>query len=195
MIIGLTGGIGSGKSIASAWFEQQGICIVDADIVARQIVQPHQPALQKIQQHFGDWVIQADGQLNRSALRDYIFNHPEARQQLEAITHPIIRQNIVQQLGDAKSPYAILVSPLLFETDQHLLTQHTLLIDSPVKLQKQRASQRDQQSTDQIDKIIKTQMSRTDKQQRANDIVLNDQNPEYLYKQLEKLHQKYLTLV
>lgn len=195
MIIGLTGGIGSGKSIASAWFEQQGICIVDADIVARQIVQPHQPALQKIQQHFGDWVIQADGQLNRSALRDYIFNHPEARQQLEAITHPIIRQNIVQQLGDAKSPYAVLVSPLLFETDQHLLTQHTLLIDSPVKLQKQRASQRDQQSTDQIDKIIKTQMSRTDKQQRANDIVLNDQNPEYLYKQLEKLHQKYLTLV
>lgn len=195
MIIGLTGGIGSGKSIASAWFEQQGICIVDADIVARQIVQPHQPALQKIQQHFGDWVIQADGQLNRSALRHYIFNHPEARQQLEAITHPIIRQNIVQQLGDAKSPYAVLVSPLLFETDQHLLTQHTLLIDSPVKLQKQRASQRDQQSTDQIDKIIKTQMSRTDKQQRANDIVLNDQNPEYLYKQLEKLHQKYLTLV
>lgn len=195
MIIGLTGGIGSGKSIASAWFEQQGICIVDADIVARQIVQPHQPALQKIQQHFGDWVIQADGQLNRSALRDYIFNHPEARQQLEAITHPIIRQNIVQQLGDAKSPYAVLVSPLLFETDQHLLTQHTLLIDSPVKLQKQRASQRDQQSIDQIDKIIKTQMSRTDKQQRANDIVLNDQNPEYLYKQLEKLHQKYLTLV
>ena len=120
-ILGVTGGIGSGKSAATQWFESQGIQVVDADIVAREVVEKGQPALQKIQQTFGDWVLQPDGNLDRRALREYIFQNPEARQTLEKITHPAIRQSIVQQLQNPKSPYVILVSPLLFETNQHEL--------------------------------------------------------------------------
>ena len=192
-ILGLTGGIGSGKSAASQWFEQQNICVIDADIVAREIVEPNQPALKKIQDTFGDWVIDETGGLNRRALRDYIFSHNEARKTLEAITHPAIRESIIQQLQQAHSPYVILVSPLLFETHQHLLTQHTLLIDAPEALQIERASQRDTQSIEQIQSIIKAQMPREKKQQLANDIVLNDANLAHLYQQLAPLHQQYLS--
>ena len=191
-VLGLTGGIGSGKSAASQWFEQKGIIVIDADIVAREVVAMGQPTLIEIQQTFGDWVLQADGQLNRRALRDHIFNVPEARMQLEAITHPAIRHSIIQQLQQANSPYVILVSPLLFETNQHELTQHTLLIDATRELQIARASQRDGQSLEQIEKIIAAQMSRADKRQKADDIVLNDGDLQHLAQQLESRHQQYL---
>ena len=191
-IVGLTGGIGSGKSAASHWFEQQGIVVVDTDIVAREVVQVGEPALQQIQQIFGDWVLLENGELNRKALREHIFNHPNARQQLEAITHPAIRQSIIQQLQQATSPYAILVSPLLFETNQHELTHQTLLIDAEEDLQIQRASQRDGQSIEQIKQIIAAQMPRAEKQQLADDIVMNDGNLEHLYQQLAPLHRQYL---
>lgn len=191
-VLGLTGGIGSGKSAASQWFEQKGIIVIDADIVAREVVAMGQPTLIEIQQTFGDWVLQADGQLNRRALRDHIFNVPEARVQLEAITHPAIRHSIIQQLQQADSPYVILVSPLLFETNQHELTQHTLLIDATRELQIARASQRDGQSLEQIEKIIAAQMSRADKRQKADDIVLNDGDLQHLAQQLESRHQQYL---
>lgn len=193
-IVGLSGGIGSGKSAASAWFQQQEILVIDADIVAREVVEVGQPALIEIQKHFGDWVLDEQGCLNRSALRDYIFKHPEARQQLEAITHPVIRSAIIQQLNQALSPYAILASPLLFETDQHLLCQRSLLIDVPVELQLVRASQRDGQSREQIERIIAVQMPRLEKQKRAHDIVDNSGTLEDLYQQLQRLHEHYLQL-
>ena len=193
-ILGLTGGIGSGKSAVSQWFETQGIVVVDADIVAREIVTIGQPALLEIQKAFGDWVLLSNGELDRRALREHIFKTPEARQQLEYITHPAIRTSIIQQLQVATSPYVILVSPLLFETNQHQLTQRTLLIDTREDLQVFRASQRDGQSIEQIEKIIAAQMSRIKKQELADDIVLNDQDIEQLYKQLEPLHQHYLTI-
>lgn len=193
-IVGLTGGIGSGKSAASAWFQQQDILVVDADIVAREVVEVGQPALIEIQKHFGGWVLDEQGCLNRSALRDYIFKHPEARQQLEAITHPVIRSAIIQQLNQALSPYAILASPLLFETDQHLLCQRSLLIDVPVELQLVRTSQRDGQSREQIERIIAVQMPRLEKQKRAHDIVDNSGTLEDLYQQLQPLHEHYLQL-
>jgi dephospho-CoA kinase len=191
-ILGLTGGIGSGKSAASQWFETQGITVVDADIVAREIVEKGQPALQHIQAAFGDWVLLENGELDRRALREHIFQNPEARQVLENITHPAIRQSIIQQLQAATSPYVVLVSPLLFETKQHLLTQHTLLIDATEELQIQRASQRDGQSIEQIHKIIQAQMPRQKKRELADDIVLNDGHLEHLYRHLEPLHQAYL---
>ena len=97
-ILGITGGIGSGKSAATQWFESQGIRVIDADVVAREIVEPGQPTLQKIQQLFGDWVLLEDGHLDRRALREHIFQFPEARHSLEQITHPAIRQSIIQQL-------------------------------------------------------------------------------------------------
>ena len=194
LIVGLTGGIGSGKSAASQWFETQGITVVDADVVAREVVQKGQPALLQIQNYFGDWVIQADGELDRKALREHIFKVPEARKALEDITHPAIRNAIIAQLSAATSPYVILVSPLLFETQQHLLTQRTLLIDASVELQIQRASQRDGQSIEQIEKIIAVQMSREQKLKRADDVVLNDGHLDHLYSKLMPLHQYYLKL-
>lgn len=192
-IVGLTGGIGSGKSAASQWFEHQDIHVVDADVVAREVVQPGQPALEKIAKHFGDWVLQADGQLDRRALRDYVFQHPEARQQLEAITHPIIRQSILSQLQQAQSAYVILVSPLLFETGQDRMTHRNLLVDVSEATQLKRASQRDAQSTEQIQKIIATQMPRSEKLKRADDVVHNEGTLDELYQQLMRLHTDYLT--
>lgn len=191
-ILGITGGIGSGKSAATQWFESQGIVVVDADIVAREVVELGQPALKEIQLSFGDWVLLEDGNLNRRALREHIFQFPEARETLEKITHPAIRQSIIQQLQQAESPYVILVSPLLFETNQHELVHHTLLIDANEQTQLQRASQRDGQNEEQIRKIIAVQMPRTQKQLLANDIVMNDGLLEHLHQQLEPLHLKYL---
>ena len=194
LTLGLTGGIGSGKSAASQWFETQGINVVDADIVAREIVEKGQPALAQIQSAFGDWVLLESGELNRKALREHIFQHPFARQQIEEITHPAIRQSIIVQLEQANSPYVILVSPLLFETNQHLLTQRTLLIDASIELQIQRASQRDGQSVEQIENIIQAQMPRDRKLDLADDIAINDGHLEHLYTQLQKLHLHYLEL-
>ena len=194
LIVGLTGGIGSGKSAASQWFETQGINVVDADIAAREIVEKGQPALAQIQSAFGDWVLLESGELNRKALREHIFQHPFARQQLEEITHPAIRQSIIVQLEQANSPYVILVSPLLFETNQHLLTQRTLLIDASIELQIPRASQRDGQSVEQIENIIQAQMPRDRKLDLADDIAINDGHLEHLYTQLQKLHLHYLEL-
>ncbi|MGE8538203.1 MAG: dephospho-CoA kinase [Acinetobacter sp.] len=193
-ILGLTGGIGSGKSAASQWFEAQGIVVVDADVVAREVVEIGQPALAQIEQAFGAWVLLEDGSLDRRGLREHIFQSPEARKTLENITHPAIRTSIIQQLQAAQSPYAILVSPLLFETDQHQLTQHTLLIDATIELQIERASQRDGQNIEQIRNIIAVQMSRENKQAMADDIVLNDGHLQHLYAQLQRLHEKYLNM-
>jgi dephospho-CoA kinase len=194
LIVGLTGGIGSGKSAASAWFERQGICVVDADIVAREVVSIGSPVLQRLVKSFGDWVLLDNGELDRRALREYVFKDDAARQTLNGITHPAIRASIIQQLQDASSPYVILVSPLLFESKQNELTSRNLLIDASVDLQIQRASQRDGQSLAQIENIIAAQMSREQKQALADDVVMNDAELEDLYQQLKPLHLKYLAL-
>ena len=193
-VVGLTGGIGSGKSAASAWFESQNINVVDADVVAREVVQQGQTALVQIHQAFGDWVLLDNGELNRTALREYIFQFPEARKTLESITHPAIRHSIILQLEQTQSAYALLVSPLLFETNQHQLTQRTLLIDATEALQIERASQRDGQNIEQIKKIIQAQLPRAKKQQLADDIVLNDGHLDHLYQHLQQLHASYLIL-
>lgn len=195
LIIGLTGGIGSGKSVASRWFEQQGIFTVDADVIAREIVTVGQPALVQIHAVFGDWVLLNSGELNRMALREHIFKNPNARHQLEQITHPIIRDNIINQLYETtNSPYHILISPLLFETQQYQLVHRTLLIDVDEQTQLERASQRDGQSIEQIQRIIQSQMSREEKQRLADDILFNQGNIEELQHQLYQIHQKYLQL-
>lgn len=195
LIIGLTGGIGSGKSVASDWFAQQGVHIVDTDIIAREVVEQGQPALTQIRHSFGDWAILENGELNRRALRDYIFQHPTARTELENITHPLIRQRMLNQLQQGShSPYTMLVSPLLFEKEQHLFTHRTLLIDVDEQTQLERVSHRDQQSLEQIKKIIAIQMPRSKKQTLADDIILNNGSLNELYQQLEQIHQVYLTL-
>ncbi len=193
-ILGLTGGIGSGKSAASDYFQRLGIVVVDADIVAREVVQPGQPAWNAIREHFGPDALQADGQLNRAWLRQIVFSDPQQRRWLEQQTHPRIRDSIIQQLQQAQSPYAILASPLLFESGQAQLTQRTLVIDVPEALQLQRASQRDGNDEEQIRRIMAAQINREERLARADDVVDNSGSLEQLYAQLQELHEVYLSL-
>lgn len=194
LVIGLTGGIGSGKTLATDYFEQLGITIVDADKAARIIVEPGQPALQEIGKTFGRSVINGDGTLNRAALRALVFSDPSQRKILEAITHPRIAEEIRHQLSISTSPYTILVSPLLFESGQHHFTQRTLLIDAHESLQRARASSRDNVSEEQIAAIMTAQMSREERRRQADDVLLNDGEINHLHAMLEHLHQHYLEL-
>ena len=193
-ILGLTGGIGSGKTAASDYFAKLGIVVVDADIVARDVVEPGQPAWQAIREHFGPEVLQADGSLNRAWLRQKVFAEPAERQWLEQQTHPRIRDSIIRQLQQAQSPYAILSSPLLFESGQAQLTDRSLLIDVPEEVQLQRASARDGNDAEQIRRIMAAQLSRQERRARADDLVDNSGSLEQLYAQLQELHEGYMAL-
>ncbi|WP_028623373.1 dephospho-CoA kinase [Pseudomonas sp. Ant30-3] len=193
-ILGLTGGIGSGKSAAAEHFISLGVHVVDADHAARWVVEPGRPALAKIVEHFGPGVLQGDGQLDRAALRKLIFEVPEQRLWLEALLHPLIAEEIVEHLGKAQSSYAILVSPLLIESGQHSMTQRVLVIDAPEQLQIERTLQRDQTSEQQVQAILKAQSSRQDRVSHADDVVVNDRDLAWLHSEIERLHHFYLTL-
>ena len=193
-ILGLTGGIGSGKSAAAEHFAELGIHVVDADHAARWVVEPGRPALSKIAEHFGDDVLQSDGQLNRSALRSLIFADPEQRRWLEALLHPLIREEIASHLERAQSPYAILVSPLLIESGQHTTTQRVLVIDAPQALQIERTLLRDSTSEQQVQAILKAQASREERLSHADDVLVNDKDLMALKTEVERLHHFYLTL-
>jgi dephospho-CoA kinase len=192
--VGLTGGIGSGKSAASALFEQYGICVVDADVVAREVVEPGAPALDKIVEHFGPDILDSNSELDRGKLRAIIFSDLVEKEWLESLLHPLIRDEIKKQLNNAYSPYAILVSPLLFETDQHKLVNRTLLIDLPETLQRTRAAERDNSNTEQIQKIIDNQLPREYKIDKADDIISNMHDFAYLREEVERQHLHYLEL-
>ena len=194
LIIGLTGGIGSGKSAASEHFERMGIIVVDADIVAREVVEPGCPALAKIASHFGDDILLASGSLDRPRLRQLIFKSKEQKIWLESLLHPIIRDEIIHQLKTSTSPYTLLVSPLLFETKQHELVNRSLLIDAPKALQIERASQRDDVTRNQIETIIASQMTRECKIEKADDTILNDNDLGALQQEVERYHTHYLEL-
>ena len=193
-ILGLTGGIGSGKSAVAQHFIDLGVHLVDADHAARWVVEPGRPALSKIVEHFGAGVLQADGQLDRAALRRLVFADPEQRRWLEALLHPLIGQEIVQVLARAESPYAILVSPLLVESGQHRMTQRVLVVDAPEELQLQRSMARDASSEEQIRAILKAQASREERLRHAHDVLINDRDMAWLDAEVERLHTFYLTL-
>ncbi|MFZ3183422.1 MAG: dephospho-CoA kinase [Pseudomonas sp.] len=193
-ILGLTGGIGSGKSAAAQHFIELGVHAVDADHAARWVVEPDRPALTQIVAHFGTGILQAGGQLDRAALRARIFQHPEERRWLEALLHPLIRQEIITNLAKAESAYAILVSPLLVESGQHLLTQRVLVVDTSEQLQLQRTMQRDHASAEQVQAILKAQASREERLRHADDVLLNDRDINWIQAEVERLHRFYLTL-
>ncbi|QAX81774.1 dephospho-CoA kinase [Candidatus Pseudomonas adelgestsugas] len=193
-ILGLTGGIGSGKSAAAQHFLSLGIDHVDADHAARWVVKPGQPALTSIAAYFGDDVLLPDGQLNRAALRTLIFGAPEKRRWLEALLHPLISEEIRSHLARAQSPYVILVSPLLIELGQYKMTQRILVIDAPQSLQIQRTMQRDGASEQQVHEILQAQSSRKDRLNHADDVLVNDQDLSWLHGEVERLHYFYLTL-
>lgn len=196
-IVGLTGGIGSGKTAASDWFVAQGIAVVDADVVAREVVAVGEPALDEIAQFFGDWALLADGTLNRAALRQHVFEHPEDRKKLEHITHARIHAAMSKQLQAATSPYVILVSPLLLESGKTGLAsicQRVLVIDVPESVQRTRAGARDGQTPESIDRIIAVQIARHERVTLADDTVVNDGELGHLYAQLQTMHEKYLKM-
>lgn len=193
-VVGLTGGIGSGKSAVSGRFEQLGITVVDADIVAREVVQPGEPALKSIAQQFGSAILLEDGNLNRATLRKIVFDQPEKRDWLEQLLHPLIRERILLQLTQAASAYAILASPLLLETDQHLLVDHTVVVDVDEATQISRTAMRDDTDSNQVKAIIAAQMPRGDKLARADSLIDNSGSEELLQPQIEALHNRFLTL-
>ena len=194
LIIGLTGGIGCGKSTVSSFFSELNVEIVDADIVARQVVSKGQPALQKIAQHFGGEIL-SDGELNRSLLREIIFQDNSQREWLNGLLHPLIRAEIVSALAKAKGPYVLLEAPLLFENKLDVLTDYNLVIDLAPELQLKRASVRDGVSVESIKAIIAKQIDRQQRLQQADFVIdNNDVSLENLKSRVIDLDRQFKTL-
>lgn len=195
LIIGLTGGIGSGKSAAADRFAQaHGIHVVDADIKSRVVVEPGRPALHSIVDRFGDAVLQEDGSLNRAVLRELVFQQAEQRRWLEQLLHPLIRDEIISDLASARSPYALLVSPLLVESGQYQMTQRVLVVDVPEALQIARTIARDDVPEQQVRAILQAQAQRDERLRHADDVITNDRDLAALHEQVDALHQRYLSI-
>ena len=194
LVIGLTGGIGCGKTQVSQLFADYNVPIIDADIIARELVQPQQPALKKIQQSFGLSVINNDGSLNRSALKERIFSDDHQKQQLEAILHPLIFATIQQRIQPLNNTYIILSIPLLLESRQNYPIQRILVVDCPVEMQLHRVKKRDNLSKERIQSIIDSQIDRQQRLKVGDDIIDNSSDFFSLAKQVETLHHFYISL-
>jgi len=194
LVVGLTGGIGSGKSRVSERFTTLGVPVIDADLLARDLVAPGQPALMEIVQAFGPQVLAKDGGLDRRALRRHIFNHDTERQCLEGILHPRIRTAMRERLRTLEAPYATLVIPLLIETGQGDLCHRLLVVDLPEPLQIERVGRRDACTTEQVRAILRTQCSREQRLAAADDLIDNSGDLAHLLAQVDALHQRYMSL-
>ena len=194
LVIGLTGGIGSGKSTVTRLFERFNITVIDTDCIAHEIVQPHTMPLKKISDHFGSTFITDQGELKRSKLRNYIFNHPSERRWLEQLMHPLIKKTMLERIQQAKEPYCLCVIPLLVEQQLFDHLQRIVVVDAPLELQIQRAMGRDHATQDEITAILKTQTSRENRLKVADDIIINNQDHRHLEQQVSKLHRKYIEL-
>lgn len=190
--IGLTGGIGSGKTTASDHFARLGAEVIDTDLLSRELVEPGQPALTEIVATFGREILTGDGRLDRSRLRDRVFGNPSARRQLEHILHPRIRAAMLTRAEQSSAPYVVFVIPLLFETGQQDLVDRVLLIDVPEDLQYSRVAARDTLDDAQIARIMQAQADRATRLRNADDIICNDGSIDDLRAEVEKLHRKYL---
>lgn len=190
--IGLTGGIGSGKSTVADLFAARGVPVIDADLIARALVAPGQAALTDIVSRFGAAILQADGQLDRARLRAQIFNDAAQRQHLEAILHPRIRAEMDARVATQTSAYGLLVIPLLFETGQRDMVDRVLVVDVPAAVQRARVAARDHLSDAQIDAILTAQIQRDVRLQGADDVIDNSGDAAALEQQIDKLHHQYL---
>jgi dephospho-CoA kinase len=195
LVIGLTGGIGSGKSTVARLFEKKGIPIIDADVIAQALTLPGQPALQAIIEHFNDPALMRAGQLNRARLREIIFQLPGERLWLEQLLHPLIRKQIETQIKAIVAPYCIVVIPLLAESGAYDFINRILVIDTNETEQIKRAAQRDRVPPEQIAAILKTQASREARLGIAHDIIQNNGTLDDLIPQVERWHQHYLSLI
>jgi dephospho-CoA kinase len=195
LIIGLTGGIGSGKTTITNYFEALGIDIIDADIIAREVVAVNSPALKSIAQHFGDDYIHEDGQLNRALLRSRIFSNEVDKHWLNSLLHPLIRNNIIKQTEEAKSPYCLLVAPLLIENNLLSLVSRVLVVDVNESTQIVRTMTRDNSSLQEVKAILASQTNQAKRLAVADDVINNDMtNLEEIQRIVISLHKKYLAL-
>ncbi|QQX80630.1 dephospho-CoA kinase [Shewanella sp. KX20019] len=193
-IVGLTGGIGSGKTTVANLFADLGITLVDADIVAREVVSKDSHGLNAIVNHFGNSVLLDDGNLDRAALRELIFNNDEQRLWINNLLHPLIRQTMLKNCKEAQSNYVIMVAPLLFENGLDRLVQRTLLVDISPELQQQRTIHRDRVSAEQVKNIIGSQASRAEKLSKADDVIDNQGEISALKCKVSALNTLYLKL-
>lgn len=193
-VVGLTGGIGSGKSTVARMFGALGVHWVDADDVAREVVEPGTPALEQIAEHFGRDILLDDGGLNRAALRQVVFDAPEERAWLEGLLHPVIREELIRQLHPQhySLPYVLLVSPLLLETDQHRLVDKVVVVDVPMEVQIERTMARDENARDQVKRIIDAQIPREQRLQKADEVVDNNRPLPEVEQRVEELHCQFM---
>ncbi|MEE2914107.1 MAG: dephospho-CoA kinase [Pseudomonadota bacterium] len=191
-VIGITGGIGSGKTAVTDRFQARGITIADADVASREVVQPGMPALEAIAEHFGPEVIQADGTMDRAAIRKIVFAEPDERKWLESVTVPAIMNNLREVLNRSTSPYSLLM--LSSGTGQSPLVQRSLVVDAPPELQISRVMARDANDEEQVRAIMAAQPSRETRLEYADDVIINDGSFERLDEVVQGLHEKYLTM-
>lgn len=189
--VGLTGGIGSGKSTVAACFADLGVSVIDADAIARELVTPGMPALQEIAESFGPDIVAQDGTLKRAQLRSLIFRDAVQRGRLEAILHPLILREMEARAAKLTAPYCILGIPLLLETQQGQRVDRILVVDTPHYLQYRRVMERDHSSTGEVAAILRAQIGFRERLARADDIVTNDRDLTHLQGQVDELHQCY----
>jgi dephospho-CoA kinase len=194
LVVGLTGGIGSGKSTVADLFGRLHVPVIDADVLARDVAAPGQPALQEIINAFGPASVDASGRLDRNTLRQRVFADPTARRRLEAILHPKIRREIIAWVTSIRAPYCIVVIPLLLESGQQDLVDRILVIDAGPDRQIERVARRNGLPRQEIDAIIAVQATREDRLAAADEVIDNDGPLEELEVQVRALHEKYLGL-
>jgi dephospho-CoA kinase len=190
--VGITGGIGSGKTALTDWLTTQGIVIVDADLAARIVVEPGQPALAEIADTFGEEFLLPDGQLDRAALRQQVFADEGQRKALEAITHPRIRDELVRQMSEATSPYVVLSSPLLLESGQSEMVDVSVVVDVPEALQIERTMARDQNDRKLVEQIMAAQLDRETRIARSDIVIDNSTSLDALHQRSAVLHETLL---
>ena len=192
--IGLTGGIASGKSTAAKFFGALGVPILDSDQIARDVVEPGQPPLERLVERFGPAILTPDGHLDRPKLRDIVFSDPKARADLEALTHPAIGAALEARSAAAGGPYQVLVIPLLIEKNLASHVDRVLVIDCPEELQLRRLRDRDGSTPEQARAILDAQVSRAARLKAADDVITNDADMSAVRAQVEALHARYLEL-
>lgn len=194
MIVGLTGGIGSGKSAAANFFQNEGITVIDADDLSREVIEEGTPGFASIVEYFGSKIIDSDGSINREHLRKEVFDDDKKKKLLESIIHPLVRELMVKKIAASKSPYSIVMVPLIFETNSMSNYDRILVIDCDPKIQLERAMLRDNNSKAQIKKIMDSQCSREERISIANDIIPNNDTLENLKIRSIAMHKFYLGL-
>lgn len=192
--IGLTGGIGSGKSSVAEYFASMGVAVIDTDQIAHQLVEPGQEALKTITEHFGPAMLDPDGRLNRARLAAEVFSDPTQRVALEAILHPRIRNAMQNRLKQLDAPYCVLVIPLLLESGWQSEVDRILLVDIAEEEQIRRVQARDDRASSEIEAIIRVQCSRAERLRAADDVIDNSSSKASLRAQVQQLHKKYLAL-